>query len=214
MLFLFPSLGVEITRILLENGEIDEWGDLFGMYAPEYIRNDDIGVLFKQHGFSLDETRNFEQKKNSNKGRLFRFQQIKEKRKQQLLTNIHQVHPELFYLKSAQNSNFAYHQQQLTMNRSQVLQEKRTRVSDRSTKDLPMLISLDRTTTSGQLDANYYIIYDPALRDDTKLPKITIFSIEPEYRWTESYPIESHRPPNYTRPDLQVSNDAPKPRIF
>ena len=43
---------VEITRILLENGARDEWGDLFGMYAEEYIRNDSIGVLFKRHGFS------------------------------------------------------------------------------------------------------------------------------------------------------------------
>ena len=43
------------------------------MYAREYIRNDDIGVLFKQHGFSLDynyETKSFEQKKNSNREEL------------------------------------------------------------------------------------------------------------------------------------------------
>jgi hypothetical protein len=41
----------------------------------------------------------------------------------------------------------------------------------------------------GSADANCYIIYDPKLRDDTKLPKITIFGFKPEYRWTESYPI-------------------------
>ena len=60
----------------------------------------------------------------------------------------------------------------------------------------------------GSADANCYIIYDPKLRDDTKLPKITIFGFEPEYRWTESYPIEPPRPTNYTRPDLE--NSAPK----
>ena len=73
---------------------------------------------------------------------------------------------------------------------------------------LLILRGLDRTTTSGQLDANCYIIYDPTLREDTKLPKITIFGFEPEYRWTERYPIEPHRPTNYTRPDLE--NSAPK----
>jgi hypothetical protein len=71
-----------------------------------------------------------------------------------------------------------------------------------------MLISITRTTTSKQPDANCYIIYDPTLRDDAKLPKITIFGFEPEYRWTENYPIEPHRPTNYTRPDLE--NSAPK----
>ena len=44
---------VEIARILLENGARDEWGDLFGTYARDYIRDDEIGVLFKKHGFSL-----------------------------------------------------------------------------------------------------------------------------------------------------------------
>jgi hypothetical protein len=42
---------VEIARILLENGARDEWGDLFGTYARDYIRDDEIGVLFKKHGF-------------------------------------------------------------------------------------------------------------------------------------------------------------------
>ena len=65
-----------------------------------------------------------------------------------------------------------------------------------------MLIRLNQTTTPKQLDANCYIIYDPTLRDDSKLPKITIFGFEPEY------PIEPHRPTDYTRPDLE--NCAPK----
>jgi hypothetical protein len=71
-----------------------------------------------------------------------------------------------------------------------------------------MLISLTQATTPKQLDANCYFIYDPALRDDAKLPKITIFGFEPEYRWNKNYPIEPHRPTNYTRPDLE--NFAPK----
>jgi hypothetical protein len=71
-----------------------------------------------------------------------------------------------------------------------------------------MLISITRTTTSRKPDTNCYIIYDPTLRDDAKLPKITIFGFEPEYRWTESYPIEPLRPTNYTRPNLE--NSAPK----
>jgi ankyrin repeat protein len=111
---------VEITRILLENGARDEWGDLLGMYAREYIRNDNIGVLFKQHGFSLDNNykekvsskRKSQTKRNYNQHseeRLFQLQQIKEKRKQQLLTDLHQIHPDLFHSKSAQISNFVYH---------------------------------------------------------------------------------------------------------
>ena len=57
------------------------------------------------------------------KKRLFQLQQIKEKRKQQLLTNIHQIHTEVFYLKSAQDSNLAYHRQQQLMDRNRVLQD-------------------------------------------------------------------------------------------
>jgi hypothetical protein len=71
-----------------------------------------------------------------------------------------------------------------------------------------MLINITRTTTSREPDTNYYTIYDPTLRDDAKLPKISIFGFETEYRWTENYPIEPHRPTNYTRPDLE--NSAPK----
>ena len=50
------------------------------MYAREYIRNDDIGVLFKQHRFSLDsnyEKKSLEQEKNSNKDELQPAQQEK-----------------------------------------------------------------------------------------------------------------------------------------
>jgi hypothetical protein len=45
---------VEITNILLENGARDEWGDIFGAYARDYIRDDEIGVLFLKNGFSLN----------------------------------------------------------------------------------------------------------------------------------------------------------------
>ena len=62
-----------------------------------------------------------------------------------------------------------------------------------------MLIHLPQATTPRQLDTKCYTIYDPTLRDDTKLQKNTIFGFEPEYRWTEAYPIEPHRPTNYTR---------------
>ena len=56
---------VEIARILLENGARDEWGDLFGTYARDYIRDDEIGVLLKKHGFSLNY--NYETKSTSQK---------------------------------------------------------------------------------------------------------------------------------------------------
>jgi hypothetical protein len=39
---------VEIANILLENGARDEWGDFFGTYARDYIRDDEIGVLLKK----------------------------------------------------------------------------------------------------------------------------------------------------------------------
>ena len=52
---------MEIAQILLENGARDEWGDLSGTYARDYIRDDEIGVLFKKHGFSLNY--NYETKK-------------------------------------------------------------------------------------------------------------------------------------------------------
>ena len=45
---------VEITRILLEEGARDEWGDFFGNLARVYICDDNIGALFKRHGFSLN----------------------------------------------------------------------------------------------------------------------------------------------------------------
>jgi hypothetical protein len=70
-----------------------------------------------------------------------------------------------------------------------------------------MLISLTRTTTPRQLK-NCFVIYDPKLRNYTKLPKITTFGFEPENRWTKSYPIEPHRTANYIHPDLE--NSAPK----
>ena len=54
---------MEIVQILLENGAKDEWGDLFGTFARDYIRDDEIGVLFKKDGFSLNynyETKEYE----------------------------------------------------------------------------------------------------------------------------------------------------------
>jgi hypothetical protein len=76
------------------------------------------------------------------------------------------------------------------------------------TSTLPVSPYLLQATAHGQLDDKCYTIYNPKLRDDTKLPKITNFSFEPEYKWTEAFPIEPPRPPNYTRPE--VENVAPK----
>jgi hypothetical protein len=76
------------------------------------------------------------------------------------------------------------------------------------TTTLPVSPYLLQATAPGQLDDKCYIIYNPQLRDDTKLPKITNFGFEPEYKWTEAFPIEPPRPPNYIRPD--VENFAPK----
>jgi hypothetical protein len=69
----FKESRVEITRILLENETRDEWGDCFGMYAREYIRDDNIGMLFKRHKYSLNynyKTRSFEPEITSNKEKL------------------------------------------------------------------------------------------------------------------------------------------------
>ncbi len=47
----------------MENGARDEWGDLFGNLARVYICDDNIGALFKRHGFSLNynyKTKNFD----------------------------------------------------------------------------------------------------------------------------------------------------------
>ena len=103
---------VEITRILLENGARDEWGDLFGTYAREYIRDD-----------NLDNITNKEKLQPAQRGKAISTKANNRKTQTTaILTNLHQVHLELFHLKSAQNSNFAYHQQQLLMNTGQVLQ--------------------------------------------------------------------------------------------
>ena len=68
------------------------------------------------------------------------------------------------------------------------------------TTTLPVLPYLLQPTTPGQLDDKCYIIYNPQLRDDAKLPKNTNFGFEPEYKWTEAFPIEPPRPPNYNPP--------------
>jgi hypothetical protein len=212
---------VEVARILLENGARDEWGDLFGTYARDYIRDDEIGVLFKKHGFSLKysyETKSYEP---GNSTTTKEIQPAQREIAISTSTNIkrHQT-PTTDELSQGPSRAVSFKinkEQQLCLPPKTSTADKphpgpsgfkRSRVSNRSTKDLPMLISITRTTTSRQPDANCYIIYDPTLRDDAKLPKITIFGFEPEYRWTESYPIEPHRPTNYTRPDLETS--APK----
>ncbi len=212
---------MEIAHILLESGARDEWGDLFGTYARDYIRDDDIGVLFKKHGFSLKynyETKSYEPGNITTTKEIQPAQRGKSNStatniKRQQTTTTDELPPGPSRAVSFEISRG----QQLCLPPTTSTADepqpgpsgfKRSRVIDRSTKDLLMLISLTRTTTSRQLDANCYIIYDPTLRDDAKLPKITIFGFEPEYRWTESYPIEPHRPKNYTRSDLE--NSAPK----
>ena len=113
---------MEIAQILLENGARDEWGDLSGTYARDYIRDDEIGVLFKKHGFSLNynyETKKYEpdtirkEIQPTQRGKAISFSSKKKRHKQQLLMNLNQAHPELFHLTPAQDINFAYHQLQL-----------------------------------------------------------------------------------------------------
>ena len=60
---LLKNSRVEVARILLDNGARDEWGDLFEMYARDYIQENKIYVMFKKHGFSLQynyETQSYE----------------------------------------------------------------------------------------------------------------------------------------------------------
>ena len=52
------------------------------------------------------------------------------------------------------------------------------------------------------LDKSTFIIYDPRLRDDKKLPKSSSLGFEPEYMWTEDYPIQPSCPLNCKRPDF------------
>jgi hypothetical protein len=58
------------------------------------------------------------------------------------------------------------------------------------------------------LDISTFILYDPRLRDDKKLPKSSSLGFEQEYMWTEDYPLEPPCPLNYNRPDFE--NLAPK----
>jgi hypothetical protein len=208
---------VEIAQILLENEARDEWGDLSGSYARDYIRDDEIGVLLKKHGFSLNynyETKKYEpdtirkEIQPTQGGKAISSSTIK-KRTQTTVTDEPQPGPS----RAVSFNTNTGHQLCLPPATTDEPQPgpsgiKRSCVSDKSTKDFPMLIRFNQTTTPKQLDANCYIIYDPSLRDDSKLPKISIFGFDPEYRWTEGYPIAPQRPANYTRPDLK--NCAPK----
>ncbi len=56
----------------MENGARDERGDRFGAYAGDSIRDDEIGVMFKRHGFSLNynyTTKSYEQKELGLRGK-------------------------------------------------------------------------------------------------------------------------------------------------
>ena len=181
---------MEIAHILLENGARDEWGDLFGMYARDYTRNDNIGVSFKRHGFSLkynDETKSYEPEnirkeiQPAQRGKAI-LSSTNKKRTQTTTTDEPQPGPSRAVLFDT-NTGHQLCLPQTTTDEPQPGPSgfKRSRVSDRSTEDLPMLIRLTQTTTSGQLDANCYFTYDPILQDATKLTKITIFGFEPEY---------------------------------
>jgi hypothetical protein len=148
------------------------------MYAREYIRDDNIGVLFKRHKFSLNcnyKTKSFEPEIITNKKELQPAQWGKsistspnKRRAQTTTTDEPQPGP------SRAVSFEISAEQQLCLPPTTTTDEpqpgpsgfKRSRVSDQSTKALPMLISLTRTTTSRQLDVNCYIIYHPKLRDD------------------------------------------------
>ena len=125
------------------------------MYAREYIRNDDIGVLFKQHGFSLDynyETKSFEQKKNSNREELQPAQRGKaistsatKRKTQATAADKHPSGPSRAVLFEINTEQQLCLPPTTTNNEPQPGPSgfKRLRVSDRSTKYLPMLISLD-----------------------------------------------------------------------
>ena len=103
---------MEIAHILLENGARDEWGDLFGTYARDYIRDDEIGVLLKKHGFSINynyETKKYEletirkeiQPRQRGKAISTSTNKKRTQTTAQLLMNLNQAHPELFHLTPA-----------------------------------------------------------------------------------------------------------------
>ena len=123
---------MEIVRILLENGARHEWGDLSGTFARDtYIRDDEIGVLLKKHGFSLNynyETKEYEPEtirkeiQPAQRGKAL-SSLIKKKRTQTTATDEPQPGPSRAVpLTPAPNINFAYHQQ-LLMNLNQVHQD-------------------------------------------------------------------------------------------
>jgi hypothetical protein len=179
---------VEIAQILLENGARDEWGDLSGTYARDYIRDDEIGVLFKKHGFSLNynyETKKYEpdiirkEIQPTQRGKAISFSTNK-KSTQTAATDEPQPGPSRNVLFNTSTG----HQLCLQPTTTDEPQPgpsgiKRSRVSDKSKKDFPMLIRFNQTTTPKQLDATCYIIYDPTLRDDSKLPKNNHFWLRP-----------------------------------
>jgi ankyrin repeat protein len=188
---------VEVTSILLDHGARDEWRDYYGALARDYITNNDIRVLFITHDFSLHHnynTRCFEPEVTA-------------------ITAEQQLHlPEQIFNQqdllpgpSGFKKHRIQHEPAADVAHQQDLQPGH---KNHSVADSPILISLQQATTPRQQHKNCHIIYNPELRDDTKLPKFKTFGFEPEYQWTENYPIEQPRPANYTRPDLE--NCAPK----
>ena len=196
---------VEITRILLDHGARDEWRDCYGALARDYITNNDIRALFIIHDFSLH---------YNYKIRCFEPEVTAITAEQQLHLPEQMPNqqdplpgPSGFKKHRVQHEPAAdvAHQQELQPG---LLEFKGTHENNHSVADSPILTSLLQATTSQQQDENCHIIYNPVLRDDTKLPKFENFGFEPEYQWTENYPIEPPRPANYTCPDLE--NCAPK----
>jgi hypothetical protein len=196
---------VEITRLLLENGARDDWRDCYGAFARDYITNDNICVLFITHDFSLHynyKTRCFEPEVTAITGEQQLHLPEQMSNQQEPLPG-----PSRFKKPRVQQEPAAdaANQQELKPGLSEF---KGTHKEDHSVTDFPILTSPLQATTSRQQDENFHIIYNPGLRDDTTLPKFKIFGFEPEYQWTENYPIKPPRPTNYIRPDLE--NCAPK----
>ena len=222
---------IGITRLLLENGAKDDWKDFLGMHARHYVRDNTISVLFLQRQMLEDppdprpgSSLNNDYQRNTH-----------ESTKRNQATHTASTSTNVFFpsKKGKFSSTTRRKGEDTTPTVNEPPYDQQEQGTSQLTTSHPVLSKIldlpqteeniatevnDQLALPGNsktyvqptvgLDISAFILYDPRLRDDTRLPKSSSLGFEPEYMWTEEYPIEPSCPLNYTRPDLD--NLSPK----